>query len=77
MRLPARPARSTIPLGRSQLGVEVVLAFEGGNTDRPVIMGLLVEPGPVPQRLQAVVDGEIVVAKSRNTPPAVRKPQVV
>ena len=36
-----------------------------------------IEAGDVPAVAMVLVDGEIVVAKSRNTPPPVRKPQVV
>lgn len=35
-----------------------------------------IEAGDVPAVAMVLVDGEIVVAKSRNTPPAVRKPRV-
>ncbi len=36
-----------------------------------------IEAGDVPAVAMVLVDGEIVVAKSRNTPPPVRKPKVV
>lgn len=36
-----------------------------------------IEAGDVPAVTMVLVDGEIVVAKSRNTPPAVRKPFIV
>ena len=36
-----------------------------------------IKAGDVPAVAMVLVDGEIVVAKSRNTPPAVRKPRVV
>jgi enamidase len=35
-----------------------------------------IEAGDVPGIAMVLVDGEIVVAKSRNTPPPVRKPEV-
>ena len=35
-----------------------------------------IEAGDVPGVAMVLVDGEIVVAKSRNTPPPVRKPEV-
>jgi hypothetical protein len=60
-----RPARSTVPLRRNQLGVEVVLAFEGGHTERPIIMGLLVAPGDGPRKLEAEVDGETLVLSAK------------
>ncbi|NNL75731.1 MAG: amidohydrolase family protein [Desulfobacterales bacterium] len=36
-----------------------------------------IEAGDVPGVAMVIVDGEIVVAKSRNTPPPVRKPEVI
>jgi hypothetical protein len=60
-----RPARSTVPLRRSHLGGEVVLAFEGGNLERPIIMGLLVDPGRAPRKLEAEVDGETLVLSAK------------
>jgi enamidase len=36
-----------------------------------------IEAGDVPGVAMVLVDGEIVVAKSRNTPPPVRKPQIL
>ena len=36
-----------------------------------------IEAGDVPAVAMVLVDGEIVVAKSRNTPPPVRKPKVL
>ena len=36
-----------------------------------------IEAGDVPGVAMVLVDGEIVVAKSRNTPPTMRKPQVI
>jgi Domain of unknown function (DUF6484) len=38
-------ARSLVPLGLAELGREVVLAFDGGDPGKPVIMGL-VQPRP-------------------------------
>jgi hypothetical protein len=40
----ARPARSTIPLDPSQIGREVVLAFECGDSRNPIILGVLARP---------------------------------
>ena len=36
-----------------------------------------IEAGDVPGVAMVLVDGEIVVAKSRNTPPTIKKPQVI
>ncbi len=40
------PARSLVPLGLAELGREVVLAFEGGDPGKPIIMGLVQPPRP-------------------------------
>ncbi len=36
-------ARSTVPLRRSMAGMEVVVLFEGGDAQRPIIIGTLQE----------------------------------
>ena len=43
---PGRPllARSTVPLDASQLDREVVVAFEGGDSRKPIILGVLWRP---------------------------------
>jgi hypothetical protein len=39
------PARTTVPLLRSQIGSSVVLVFENGDVRRPIVIGVLQEPG--------------------------------
>lgn len=37
-------ARTTVPLTRSHIGFSVVLLFENGDTQKPIIVGVLQEP---------------------------------
>jgi len=37
------PARSTVPLRRSDIGAQVVLLFEGGDPRRPIVVGVIQE----------------------------------
>lgn len=39
------PARATVPVAQDNVGAEVALMFEGGDPARPLIMGLIVNPG--------------------------------
>jgi hypothetical protein len=39
------PARSCVPLDADDVGREVVLLFEDGNRDKPIVMGLVQRPG--------------------------------
>jgi hypothetical protein len=38
------PARSTVTLAETMVGRDAVLAFQGGDRSRPIVLGLLVEP---------------------------------
>lgn len=80
VRLPAdggenlRPARSVLTIDRRWLGAEVVLTFENGNREQPIILGLLSpnDATPLPtatslmvtaddDRLELTADREIVL----------------
>lgn len=52
-----RFARACIPLGPDDTGRDVVLAFEDGCSDRPILLGCLV-PSEDPARIAATADGE-------------------
>lgn len=54
------PARTTVPLQASMRGREVVVLFEGGDTDRPVIIGVIEprHPARPPVVLQPSVDAD-------------------
>lgn len=39
------PARATVPISADDIGAEVALMFEGGDPERPLVMGLIVNPG--------------------------------
>jgi enamidase len=53
----------------------VIMDAPMGSVGEDVLSAI--EAGDVPAVAMVLVDGEIVVAKSRNTPPAVRKPKVL
>lgn len=55
-----RAARSTIPVAHTDVGCEVVLAFEKGDPMCPIIIGLM-QKSPVIQGTgeEAVVEGEV------------------
>jgi hypothetical protein len=67
------PARSTAPHCPTEVGCQVVLAFEQGDLRKPVILGVLCKatahvegtlprkPDPVRADLAAIVDGERLV----------------
>jgi len=64
------PARAMASFGEADLGRDVALLFEGGDPQKPVIMGLMFHPGQTPSRRapvfsrtrsQATVDGERLV----------------
>jgi hypothetical protein len=53
------PARSVVPLSSADVGREIVLMFERGDPDRPLVMGVLRSPRPEPVRTE--IDGEKLV----------------
>lgn len=53
-------ARATLALGPDAVGRQAALLFEGGNPERPIVVGLLHEPAPV----AAAVDGERLVLRA-------------
>lgn len=62
-------ARSTVPITQVDVGREVLVAFEGGDTQSPFIVGLLWEQGQTPETqaalIEAKVDGEQVVIEGK------------
>ncbi len=61
-------ARSTINLAQSDIGRSVALLFEGGNLEKPLIIGKIQVPGPPgcepsirKERVEAELDGERLV----------------
>ncbi len=62
-------ARTTVPLGASLIGRELVVSFLDGRADQPVVTGVVRAPGDpatvAPASLDAVVDGERVVLTGR------------
>ena len=66
-------ARSTVTLGKHEVGRELALLFEGGNPDKPIVMGLIQHPegtestspenarGGQQNPIEADVDGERLV----------------
>lgn len=63
-------ARTTVDLHGPHIGAKVVLMFEGGNLDQPIIMGVLRtgDGWPVteaPGLVEADVDGERLIVSAR------------
>jgi hypothetical protein len=70
----AVPARTTVDVRSDHVGHQVVLVFEGGNPDKPIIMGVIRQPDawPLdekPATVEVDADGErlIVTAKHELT----------
>lgn len=65
------PARTTVPLGASLIGREVVVSFLDGSCDQPVVTGVVQRAGEVATAagsLDATVDGERVLLTALNRP---------
>jgi hypothetical protein len=62
-------AKTTVPLGASLVGREVVVSFLDGNCDQPVVTGVVQRAGDAaaagPVSLDAIVDGERVLLTGR------------
>jgi len=58
-------ARSTVDVGQAPVGSEVVLLFENGETDKPIVVGVISRQGTrrrVRQRsLQVDIDGQKMI----------------
>jgi Domain of unknown function (DUF6484) len=66
-------SRTIVPLGQDRLGQEVVLAFEGGDPGRPIVLGVVLQGGEPPPAstdasgarpappLEARIDGEQLI----------------
>lgn len=66
---PGLPARSTVVLNKGQTGRDVVLMFENGAVDAPVILGLIEPPVSLPptqnaQKIQGKPDTAEIDGKS-------------
>jgi hypothetical protein len=64
-------ARSCVPLMIEQIGREVVIVFEGGSQDKPIVVGVLEPPGHAErhgnaEHVTARVDGARVVIAAKN-----------
>lgn len=58
------PARSTVALRREMAGAEVLVVFEGGRPEQPIILGVIQDRTPSPaqeQTVQAQVDDQRLV----------------
>jgi hypothetical protein len=53
------PSRSVVPLSSADVGRDVVLLFERGDSARPLVMGVLRAPRPEPVHTE--IDGEKLV----------------
>jgi hypothetical protein len=64
---PVVPARTTVELAEGLVGSSVVVMFEGGARERPIIVGVIREPatGPRSGGVELQADGERVVVSAK------------
>ena len=55
------PARSTVRVTASDTGREALIAFENGDRDKPIIIGLLQAPEELPARIELQAGKEMVL----------------
>ncbi|MEM9453700.1 MAG: DUF6484 domain-containing protein [Myxococcota bacterium] len=58
------PARTTIALTPADIGCELVLTFQSGRIDRPIILGKLLDPAASPDRARVLVDGDTLILQA-------------
>ena len=66
LQAPAVPARTTVPLHAEMIGDTVVVVFEGGDRQRPIVLGVVQRAGGSPTAIvrkpvSALVDDERVL----------------
>lgn len=54
-------ARTVVPITPKELGQQVVLAFENGDFDKPIILGIILTAEVLSRRTGITVDGEKIV----------------
>ncbi|NML16537.1 DUF6484 domain-containing protein [Azohydromonas caseinilytica] len=63
---PARRARSVVDLHAAHIGRSVVLAFEGGDPARPIVMGVLRGGPERPAAMAVEADGERMIVSAEH-----------
>jgi hypothetical protein len=56
-------ARTIVPLATSDVGHSAVIAFEEGDQERPIIIGLLRQDGGAEEEVNVVLDGKRIVLR--------------
>ncbi len=57
-------ARSTVILGKEQIGKEIAIMFEEGDPQKPVIIGLVQNPKEEQKPIDLEIDGERMIFKA-------------